>query len=152
MKVSDIMVVKVKSVLPDTPAGEALEFLSKEKISGLPVIDKDNKLVGMFTEKDVLKYILPGYLDKVGSFVYEDNPRAIRNKVKELLKERKVSDIMREQVIVAAPDASLSEVARIMLTGNARRLPVVDKNRKVMGIIAREDVVKAFIRFSQGEN
>ncbi|MDD5291840.1 MAG: CBS domain-containing protein [Candidatus Omnitrophica bacterium] len=149
MKVSDIMVIKVKSVLPDILVSQALDFLSKEKISGLPVIDKDNKLVGMFTEKDVLKYILPAYLEKVGSFVYEDNPRAIRNKVKELLKEHKVCDIMCKEVITTAPDTSLSEVARIMLTGNARRLPIVDKEKKVVGIIAREDVVKAFIKFSQ---
>lgn len=146
MKVSDIMIVKVKSVLPETPVNQALESLSRETISGLPVIDKDNKLVGMFTEKDVLRYILPGYLEKVGSFVYEDNPKAIKNKVKELLKEHRVSDVMRREVVTTTPDTSLSEVARVMLIGKIRRIPVVDKEGAVIGIIAREDVVKTFIK------
>jgi CBS domain-containing protein len=151
MRVKDVMVSKVKSILPDTPVSEALEFLSEERISGLPVVDKDNRLVGMFTEKDIIKYILPGYLEKVGGFVYEDNPKMIRNKVRELLAERKVCDVMRKEVVTVGPDTSLSEVARVMLTGKIRRIPVVDKEAKVVGIIAREDVVKAFIKFALQE-
>ena len=145
MKVKDIMVTKVKSVPFDIPVKQALEQLSKNKISGLPVVNKDNKLVGMLTEKDIINYILPGYLKKVGTFVYADNPKAIRNKVRELLQERTVSDIMRKQVITKGPDASLSEVARTMLTERVRRIPIVDSEGNVVGIIAREDVVKAFI-------
>jgi CBS domain-containing protein len=146
------MVRNVKSILPDISVSQALEFLSEEKISGLPVMDKDNKLVGMFTEKDVIKYILPGYLEKVGVFIYEDNPKAIKNKVKELLNERKVCEVMRREVITVDPDSSLSEVARIMLIGKVRRIPVIDKEGKVVGIIAREDVVKAFIKFAKEVN
>ena len=145
MKVKDIMVTKVKSVPFDIPVKQALEQLSKNKISGLPVVNKDNKLVGMLTEKDIINYILPGYLKNVGTFVYADNPKAIRNKVRELLQERTVSDIMRKQVITKGPDASLSEVARTMLTERVRRIPIVDSEGNVIGIIAREDVVKAFI-------
>jgi CBS domain-containing protein len=146
------MVRNVKSILPDISVSQALEFLSEEKISGLPVMDKDNKLVGMFTEKDVIKYILPGYLEKVGVFIYEDNPKAIKNKVKELLNERKVCEVMRREVITVDPNSSLSEVARIMLIGKVRRIPVIDKEGKVVGIIAREDVVKAFIKFAKEVN
>ena len=145
MKVKDIMVTKVKGMPPDISVKQALEQLSKNKISGLPVVNKDNKLVGMLTEKDIINYILPGYLKKVGTFVYADNPKAIRNKVRELLQERTVSDIMRKQVITKGPDTSLSEVARTMLTERVRRIPVVDSEGNVVGIIAREDVVKAFI-------
>jgi len=145
MKVRDIMVTKVKSIPLDISVKQALEQLSKNKISGLPVVNKDNKLAGMLTEKDIINYILPGYLEKVGTFVYADNPKAIRNKVRELLQERTVSDIMRKQVITKSPDASLSEVARTMLTERVRRIPIVDSEGNVVGIIAREDVVKAFI-------
>jgi CBS domain-containing protein len=149
MRVKDVMVTEVKSIFPDISVSEALEFLSKEEISGLPVIDKDGKLVGMFTEKDIIKYILPGYLEKVGGFVYEDNPKAIRNKVKELISERKVCEVMRKEVITIGPDSSISEVARIMLIGKVRRIPVVDKEKKVIGIVARGDVVKAFVKFAK---
>jgi len=145
MKVEDIMVKKVKSILPSTSINEAIKELRKNRISGLPVIDQNNKLIGMLTEKGIMSYILPSYISKVGAFVYAENPKAIRNKVQELLGERKVQDIMREDVITISPEASLSELARIMLTKNVRRVPVVDKENKVVGIVAREDVLNAFI-------
>ncbi|MFC1708979.1 HPP family protein [Candidatus Omnitrophota bacterium] len=147
MKVEDVMVRKVKSVSPDMPISQALDALTQNEISGLPVIDQDNKLVGMLTEKEVLNYILPGYLKKVGSFVYQDNPKVIGNKVKELLQEKKVCEIMRKEVVTVGPDASLSEVARTIMIGKARRVPVVDREDRVVGIIAREDVVKAFMKW-----
>ena len=66
MKVTDIMTKELTSVLPDASATEAVELLLKMQISGLPVIDENHKLVGMFTEKEVLTGILPSYVDKVG--------------------------------------------------------------------------------------
>lgn len=70
MRVKDVMIENVKSILPDIPVSQALELLSRNEISGLPVIDKENKLLGMLTEKEILQYVLPGYLKKVGSFIY----------------------------------------------------------------------------------
>ncbi|MFH1001650.1 MAG: CBS domain-containing protein [bacterium] len=146
MKVKDVMIKKVKSVLPDLLVSEAFDILSDNKISGLPVINKENKLVGMFTEKEILQNILPGYLKKVGNFVYQDNPKAIANKVKELLQGKKVSEIMRGEIITVSSEVPLSEVARTMITERIRRIPVVDEQGKVIGIISREDVVKSFIK------
>ncbi len=146
MRVEDVMVKSVKSILPDTPVNQALDILSENEISGVPVVDREGKLVGMFTEKDIIQYILPGYLQNVGSFVYKDDSKAITNKIKELLLERKVSDIMRKDIITVGLDVSLSEVARTMITEKIRRIPVIDKEKKVIGIICRADVVRAFIR------
>lgn len=146
MKVKDIMITNVKSIHPDTPICQALEMLSKEGLSGLPVIDAHNTLLGVFTEKDIIRYILPGYVQKVGTFIYQDDSKTIKNKVNELLHQRTVAQIMRKEVITISPDASLSEAARTILIEKIRRLPVVDKDRRVIGIIARQDIVKAFVR------
>lgn len=145
MKVKEIMSKQVFSIKPDDNAKEALEILFKMKISGLPVIDAQGKLVGMFTEKDILTYILPSYIEKVGRFIYEENPRSTKKKFAEL-KNIKVSQLMRREVIATSEDTTLCEVARIMLTQKARRLPVLDKSGKVVGIVAREDVLKAFAK------
>ena len=77
MKVEEIMTKDVISISPETNAREALDLLLKMKISGLPVIDEKRKLVGMFTEKDILTYTLPSYIEKVGRFIYEENPKSI---------------------------------------------------------------------------
>jgi len=143
MKVSEIMSKDVVSVKPDDNAKEALALLSKMQISGLPVINEQNKLVGMFTEKEVLAAILPSYVERVGRFMYRENPKAIRHKISQLI-NAKVKDIMRREVATIAEDATLCEVARVMLIQKIRRLPVLNKEKKVIGIVAREDVIKGF--------
>jgi len=143
MKVKEIMTKEVKSISPDTNVQEALNLLEKLQISGLPVIDDKDKLVGMFTEKDVLGYILPSYIDKVGHFIYEENPKATKKKFAEL-SNVKVRQLMRKDIVTTTEDTTLCEVARLMLTQKARRIPVLDKTGNVVGIIARCDVLKDF--------
>lgn len=145
MKVKDIMVKDVASISPETSASEALGLLEKMQISGLPVIDDSGKLLGMFTEKDILSHILPSYIEKVGRFIYEENPKSTKKKFMDLSKI-KVQQLMRKEVVTTTQDTGLCEVARIMLTQKARRIPVVDKSGKVVGIVARCDILKAFAR------
>ncbi|MCM8795295.1 MAG: CBS domain-containing protein [Candidatus Omnitrophica bacterium] len=145
MKVKEVMTKELISIKPNGSAKDALDLLFKMHISGLPVIDEEGKLVGMFTEKDVLTYILPSYIDKVGRFVYDENPKSIKKKFLELGNIR-VSQLMRRDVITTAEDASCCEVARIMLTQNVRRIPVLNKEKKVVGIITREDIIKSYAK------
>ena len=145
MKVKEIMSKDVVSIKPEDNARDALSLLFKMQISGLPVIDDKRRLVGMFTEKDILSQILPSYLEKIGRFVYEENPKSIKKKFQDLT-NLPVSQLMRKDVITIDEEASLCEVARLMLTQKVRRIPVLDKNKKVVGIIAREDIVKAYAK------
>lgn len=145
MKVREIMTKDVVGIKPDDNAQDALALLSKMQISGLPVIDAQGKLVGMFTEKDVLSYILPSYIEKVGRFIYEENPKSTKKKFAELSKI-KVSQLMRKLVVTTSEDTTLCEVARIMLTQKARRIPVLDKAGKVVGIVARCDILNALTK------
>ncbi|PIP20804.1 MAG: hypothetical protein COX40_02800 [Candidatus Omnitrophica bacterium CG23_combo_of_CG06-09_8_20_14_all_40_11] len=145
MKVEEIMIRDVASISPETGVDEALDLLEKMQISGLPVIDENGKLEGMFTEKDILSYILPSYIEKVGRFIYEENPKSTKKKFMELSKI-KVRQLMRKDVVTTTEDTTLCEVARIMLTQKARRIPVVDKSGKVVGIVARCDILKAFAK------
>ena len=145
MKVKEIMVKDVTSISPETGADEALALLEKMQISGLPVIDENGKLAGMFTEKDILSYILPSYIEKVGRFIYEENPKSTKKKFMELSKI-KVRQLMRKDVVTTTEDTALCEVARIMLTQKARRIPVIDKSGKVVGIVARCDILKVFAK------
>lgn len=142
MKVKEMMTKELVSIKPEDNVKEALGLLFKMQISGLPVIDSKGKLVGMFTEKDVLKHILPSYLEKVGRFVYEENPKSIRKKFQDLVKLT-VAQLMRKDVITIDEDTTLCEVARLMLTQKLRRAPVLNKEGVVVGIVARGEVLKA---------
>lgn len=141
MKVKDVMVKDVRHLSPEITAKDALYKILNQHISGLPVIDEKGTLVGMFTEKDVLKYILPSYIEQVGKFMYGETPKSVLNKLKTLDKI-KVKDLMRKEVVTISTDSDLAEAAHLILTQKARRVLVVD-NGKIMGIIAREDIVRA---------
>lgn len=142
-KVKDIMSKEVISLKPDTTVKDAVKSLFQLHISGLPVIENE-RLVGMFTEKDILQYILPSYIEKIGSFVYTEGSKVIKRKLMELA-NLKVADLMRKEVVTVEENTSIEEVARIMLTQKIRRIPVLNKEGKVVGIIAREDIVKVLI-------
>ena len=145
MKIKEVMTRDVTSISPQISAKEALDLLLKMEISGLPVIDEKNKLVGMFTEKDILRNVLPSYIEKVGRFVYEENPKLIGKKF-QYLKDLSVSKLMCKDVVTVDENTSLCEVARLMLTQKVRRIPVLDKEKKVVGIVAREDIIRAYAR------
>lgn len=151
MKIKEIMAKEVVSVKPDTSAKDALGVLFKMQISGLPVIDAEGKLAGMFTEKEILSYTLPSYIEKVGKFIYEENPKSTKKKFMELGKI-KVSQLMRKDVVTTSEDTGLCEVARLMLIQKARRIPVVDKTGRVVGIVARGDILNAFARETETQS
>lgn len=148
MKVKEIMTKDVKSLSGEETVKDALDIISRLEISGLPVIDKDKNLLGMFTEKDILRIILPGYLTQVGAFVYGDDPKNIKNKFLNL-HNLKVTEAMNKAVETVKEDTSLSEAARLMLTKNVRRMPVLDAEKKVAGIISRYDVLAALRRIAE---
>ena len=145
MKVKEIMTKDITSITPDTNASEALELLLKMRISGLPVLDEKNKLVGMFTEKEVLSAILPSYIEKVGRFMYQENPKAVKQKTL-AFRHLKVKGVMRRTSVTLDEDTTLCEVARIMLTQKARRITILNKAKEVVGIVARGDVVEALFK------
>jgi CBS domain-containing protein len=146
MKIKDIMKTEIISLRQDMSVREAVELLFKLDMSGLPVIDEFGRLLGMFTEKDIIRFVLPSYVEKVGSFMYENLPKALRKKMGEL-SNKKIVDIMQKEIVSVNEELSVAEVARIMLTQKIRRIPVI-KEGKVIGIIARGDILKAFIKES----
>jgi CBS-domain-containing membrane protein len=145
MRVQEIMTKDVVSLKPEDNALDALKLLFKMGISGLPVLDSGRKLVGAFTEKNVLSHILPSYIQKVGKFIYEENPKSTRKKFCELA-GIKVEQLMSREEVTTKVETTLCEVARVMLTQKVRRLPVVDVQGKVVGIIARCDILKAMAK------
>lgn len=145
MKINEIMTRDVKFLSSDMSVAEAIDLLTSQKISGLPVVDDKGQLVGMFTEKSVLKAVLPSYVSQVGHFVYENSPKTVKSKVAQLATAR-VVDLMRKEVVKVTEETPVSEVARIMLTQNVRRVPVVDKDGKMVGIAARSDVLEQLLK------
>jgi CBS domain-containing protein len=112
----EIMSTPVLTVTPDTTIQEAVILLEKERISGVPVVDPDNRLLGMLTEFDLL--------------------RAIRN----LGLHGHVREFMSTNIVSAEESDSLADLTDLMLEKRVRRMPVL-RDGRVVGVISRRDLV-----------
>lgn len=119
-------------IRPDTPVTEAQTLMKREKIHHLPVLDKDEKLVGIVAEKDLL-YASPSVATTLS--VYE---------MTSLLAKLKVEKVMSREVVSVAEDVPLEEAARIMADRGIGGLPVV-RGKAVVGIITESDLFRIFI-------
>ena len=137
--VNEVMTKEVIAVKKYDDIQEAARLLSENRISGLPVIDADNLVIGVVTEADILA--LTGIKD---GHNFKD---ILRHILGEPLPERKtghlVGDIMTSPAITTRPDTDIKEVAKILDGKRIKRLPVVDERNKLIGIISRADIVRA---------
>ena len=141
MRVVDLMASDVISVLRETSLRDAARLMVEKGISGLPVTDDEGTLVGVVSEGDFLrKEVDRGDLMGRGLLgVLFDN----RNSLAEA---ETVGEVMATTVFTVSPDATLVEAARTMTTHGVKRLPVVTREGKLVGVISRRDVVAAFTR------
>ncbi len=137
--VSAVMTSNVISVAPDAVLHEASRLLGEHRISGLPVIDKENHVVGLISEADVLA--MTGvkkehtFKDVIHHLLGEPVPRQRHG--------TKVQDFMTSPAIVVKPDTDIRQAARILDEKRIKRLPVVDDENRLVGIVSRADIVRA---------
>ena len=141
MKVRDLMTTDPLTVSPDTLLKEAARTMVRSKVSGLPVL-VDGALVGIVTEGDFLRQEANrgqpyrfSLLDALFGEGPSDAPAA-----------ETVVEVMTEMVISTTPEVTIGEAARVMANKRVKRLPVVDEDGVLIGIISRADVVNAFTK------
>ncbi|OQA20771.1 MAG: Inosine-5'-monophosphate dehydrogenase [Actinobacteria bacterium ADurb.Bin346] len=147
-KAADIMTKDVITVKKETSIGELSELLVKNKISGVPVVDDGGHIAGIVTEADIIvkdtELHFPRYFKLLDGIIYLES----LNKFKLNLKKHlaiKVEDIMTVKVKTIKPDTPVKEIADLMLSMKINRLPVVDDDNKVVGIVTRADIVKSMM-------
>ena len=151
MRAKDIMKKNVITINDGDPVVKALGLMKKHNISGLPVLDKGNKLVGIVTDGDILRALdVPRPDDNIVSPPPFDILEAvIKAKMEEWDVERsleawksgRIKDIMSKPVITASPDTAVEDLVDMMLNHNINRIPIVD-NEKLVGIVTRFDLIR----------
>jgi CBS domain-containing protein len=139
MELRELMTKKVTTVSQDMTVRDAAKLLLKLRISGLPVVNDQEELVGMITEKDIIAMGLPKYVEKLGPLAYVFETLPFKKTLAEADKVF-IKDIMCKDVAFATLDTTVPEIARTMIVDRIRRIPIVD-DKKVVGIIARRDIV-----------
>lgn len=143
MLVKDIMTQSVKVARPDDLVRDVVSVMCFNKISGMPVVDAEEKLVGVISEKDVLHAMFPT-LDDMMENPAPVNFEALEREYKGIV-NLKVSDLMSQRVFTAEPDMPLLRAASIMFRNRIRRIPV-SQGSKLVGIISVGDVHKAIFK------
>lgn len=132
MLVGARMTTPVTTIGPEVPIQDALQLMRKSKIRRLPVVDKNNALVGLVSEKDILN---ASPSDATSLSIWEINY---------LLSKIETEDIMITDVITVSPDTPIEEAARIMADNKIGSLPVMD-GVEIVGIVTETDLFKTFL-------
>jgi predicted transcriptional regulator len=143
--VADVMSRDPIVVKPQTPLKEAIHLIAEKRVSGLPVVDDQGKLVGIISETDLMWQETgatpPPYIMVLDSVIYLENPARYEQELHKALGQT-VAEVMTKEAITTKPDQPLREAAQLMHDRDVRRLPVVDPAGKVVGILTRGDIVR----------
>lgn len=139
--VSDLMTHMVYRVGPDTSFKHIVEILSDHDITAVPVVDDCDRPMGIVSEADLLRRE-SGQPDPAGLLNVLDTQDAPPAEIVEATAER----LMTSPAIVAHPEWSTVEAARVMDRHHVKRLPVVDETGRLVGIVSRADLLRVFLR------
>lgn len=117
-KVRDVMADRPRCVSPETPVSEAARLMRSEDVGSLPVLEGE-RLTGVVTDRDIV----------VRAVAEEKDPRGMP-----------VREVASGELVTIGPDEDLSEALRLMATHQVRRLPVVDEDDRLVGVVAQADV------------
>ncbi len=137
MQVKDIMCTDVKTCKADTPIKDIATMMCLNKFSGLPVVDDDNNVIGIISEKDILSSMFPDMKEIVESGAKADFEE-MENDYSSIL-DKTVADLMTSSVASVSPDIPILRAASMMWLRKFRRIPVTENN-KLVGIISLGDV------------
>jgi len=139
VKASDIMTRTVVTVTPETPVMEAAGLMAVKEVSGVPVIDKDNNVVGVLSERDFLSRMGGGgtknFMTVVARCLEAKGCAAVA------IREKTVKDIMTSPAVTVNRHARSLDIAALLKKKKINRVPVIDQSGCLIGIISREDIV-----------
>ncbi|MFJ7333174.1 CBS domain-containing protein [Streptomyces sp. NPDC101116] len=151
-KVGALMTSDVVRAEYGTPFKEVARLLAEHRISGLPVVDDDEKVLGVISETDLMarqadapgppephhRFHRPGWTP----LGWTPGSRARRTKAR----ARTAGQLMSSPAITVHSDATVAEAARVMARRRVERLPVVDDEERLVGIVTRRDLLQVFLR------
>jgi CBS domain-containing protein len=141
MKVREVMSTAVRSVRADTKVMEVASLMCLYRFHGLPVVDGDNRLIGVIAEKDVLHSLFPTLENLMSEGMHSVDYDRQLARYSEVL-EHRVDELMARNPISVDPDMHLLRAATIMVKHNFRRIPIAEKG-KLVGMLSLGDVHKA---------
>ena len=145
-RAKDIMTTDVIVANKNDIIANVANLLIKEKIGGLPVVDEENKVEGIISETDIMKkeshVDSPRMLNFIQGIIFLDDMKKFEDEMRAIA-AYKVEDLMSKDIITVNENDTFDYVANVMINKSINRVPVVDENNFLKGIICRYDIIKA---------
>ncbi len=135
----DVMTSPVVFVYEDTPVEDIGKLLVKHRISGLPVVNQEGRIIGVVSERDIIYNEMkdvPEVMQRLSDII-------VLSEDEKIVKGTKAADIMTSPAITASIDTPVVKIIEEIAERNIRRVIVVDDNQKPVGVISRIDIVRA---------
>ncbi len=154
MLVREIMTTEVVAVRRDTSVNEIAKLMGERDISGIPVVDESNRVVGIVTELDMIvrntRLEMPAFIQILDlARIPLERPGHYRDRLRHMLGAQ-AADIMTEQVITISPDAEAKDLAELMVKRRLNPVPVVEDG-VLVGIVSRADLIRMMARELESE-
>jgi CBS domain-containing protein len=146
--VREIMDSEPETVAPDTPVEEVVRLLRENELPGVPVVDGDGRCVGIVTEADLVlpddqgDLHIPHYINLFGGTVFLEPLGRFEQRLRKAFAS-KASDMMTGDPDTVDPDTSVRDAARLIHESGHNRLPVVEDDGRLVGVVTRVDVLGA---------
>jgi CBS-domain-containing membrane protein len=151
LRVGDIMTTDVVAARRDQPLKEIARLMYEHRVSGLPVLDDDGRLVGIVSEADLLRSEERAPEEEPKSLFLEWllHPRRLEEWERRTRGVR-AADVMVTDVATVGPETTIREATKVLLHHGVKRLPVVDDQNRVVGIVSRQDLLSRMIDDEHG--
>lgn len=147
VRVTDVMTRQVVTVRQDQPFKDLVLLMHTHRVSGVPVVDGDGRLVGIVSEGDLLSSEAKAREPKPKSLFLEWllHPKRLQE-MEQRSQDVRARDIMVTDVITVRPHTPVEQAIGVLLRRGVKRLPVVDAENRVVGIVSRRDLLSPFLR------
>ena len=147
---ADIMEPDIVSVSPQQDVQTLLKLMREHELPGVPVVEDGNRLVGIVTESDLVMrdeeadLHLPHHIDLLGGVIFLESMKHYEERLRRGLAST-VADMMTADPITVSPETSAHDAGRIIAERKHNRLPVVDSEGRLVGVVTRGDVLAALV-------
>jgi CBS domain-containing protein len=144
MKAADVMTRRLITIDPDSSVADAAKRMLENRISGMPVLDEQGRLIGLISEGDLLRRSEMGTHQRQRRSWWLTLLSGPTGAADDYVKShsRRVRDVMTQSVVSVSPDASLNDIVNVLERHRIKRVPVLD-NGKLVGIVSRANLLQA---------
>ncbi|MEW5826068.1 MAG: CBS domain-containing protein [Candidatus Bipolaricaulota bacterium] len=144
MNIREIMTKDLTAVEDDTPVKELIFIFESAETPDMPVINDDGRLIGFISEKDLIRAALPGYFEMLHSASFIPDMNQMSRKLVKIAEEP-ISKYMRKDVVFVTEDDDDLRAAELVIRKGVKILPVVDKERRLVGRVRRIDLLRKLL-------